>query len=129
MHIAAAKVESSARLDSALTATASSDQISSALGRMSDVDALASPGPARVAKVRLSGGHAAAVVFHERKNFVEILAPLEAGVEDGIAEVLVELHIPAESITWISDRIDRQHLCARVNELYSLATDPLGAPN
>ncbi|MEA2336759.1 MAG: hypothetical protein QOE82_766, partial [Thermoanaerobaculia bacterium] len=46
---------------------------------------LASPGPARVVTVELPSGHRASVVFHERKQLVEILAPLEAGVEAGLA--------------------------------------------
>jgi hypothetical protein len=115
MHTAAADVDKPARLDSVLTAAASIDQVTRALPQMDEVDPLASPGPARVARVRLSTGHPAAVVFHERKNFVEILVPLEAGVEKGLAEMLVRLHIPAEEITWTSDRIDREKLVAHLN--------------
>jgi hypothetical protein len=53
-------------------------------------------------------------VFHERKKFVEILAPLEDGVEAGIADVLRELNIPTTAITWTHDQIDRQALFAGV---------------
>ncbi|HXA20507.1 MAG TPA: hypothetical protein VN380_26240 [Thermoanaerobaculia bacterium] len=77
---------------------------------MEPVDVLASPGPALVATVKLSSGQRASVVFHERKQFVEILAPLEAGVEAGLASLLIELSISPEAITWTHGRIDRRVL-------------------
>jgi hypothetical protein len=81
---------------------------------MSPVDEFASPGPARLVDVELSNGHRASVVFHERKQLVEILAPLEVGVEAGLAGLLFELSIPPEALTWTHARIDLRVLLARV---------------
>ncbi|HEX9459491.1 MAG TPA: hypothetical protein VGA84_10125 [Thermoanaerobaculia bacterium] len=78
--------------------------------QMEPVDELESPGPALVAAVELSSGQRASVVFHERKQFVEILAPLEAGVEAGLASLLIELSIPPEAVTWTHGQIDRRAL-------------------
>jgi hypothetical protein len=77
---------------------------------MEPVDELASPGPARVVTVELSSGQRALVVFHERKQFMEILAPLEPGVEAGLAGLLIELSIPSEAVTWTHSRINRRTL-------------------
>jgi hypothetical protein len=63
--------------------------------------------------IALSTGHRATVVFHERKSFVEILAPLERGLEVGLADVLVELNIGPEAITWIHDQLDKDAIFAR----------------
>jgi hypothetical protein len=61
--------------------------------------------------MELSNGHRASVVFHERKELVEILArPLEAEVEAGLGGLLIELGFAPEAITWIHSRIDRQAL-------------------
>jgi hypothetical protein len=77
---------------------------------MESAGELASPGPARVITVELSSGHKASVVFHERKQMVEILAPLEAGVEAGLAGLLNELSIAPEAVTWMHRGIDRRAL-------------------
>ena len=113
MRIVAATNDKPVRLDTVVTATASSDQLAAVLTQMWEPNALASPGPARVAMVQLSSGHTASVVFHERKNFLEILAPIENGVENGLADVLRELSIPASAITWTHKHIDRELLDAR----------------
>jgi hypothetical protein len=49
-------------------------------------------------------------VFHERKQVVEVLAPLEAGVEVGLAGLLIELGISPEAATWTHDRLDQRAL-------------------
>jgi len=77
---------------------------------MEPVDELGSPGPARLVNVELSNGHRASVVFHERKQLVEILAPLEVGIEAGLAHLLIELSIPPEAVMWTHGRIDRRAL-------------------
>lgn len=110
MPIAAAKPDTTHRLETVLTLRASRDDIRELLPQMEPVGELASPGPALVATVELSSGQRASVVFHERKQFVEILAPLEEGVEAGLAGLLVELSIPPEAVTWTHSRIDRQVL-------------------
>jgi hypothetical protein len=51
-------------------------------------------------------------VFHERKQLVEILAPLEVGIEAGLAGLLFELNISPEALTWVHDRINRHALLA-----------------
>jgi len=93
-----------------MTFPASRDGLGELWPRMEPVDELASPGPARVVTVELSSGHRASLVFHERKQFVEILAPLEAGVEVGLAGLLIELGISPETVTWTHDRIDQRAL-------------------
>jgi hypothetical protein len=80
---------------------------------MEHADAFASPGPAQVVTVQLSTGQRASVVFHERKQFVEVLAPLEAGIEAGLADLLIELRISPEAVTWTHDRLDRRALVER----------------
>ena|SRR5258707_11257800 len=110
MPIVAAKPDTTSRTETVLTLRASRDDIRELWPQMEPVDVLASPGPALVATVKLSSGQRASVVFHERKQFLEILAPLEAGVEAGLAGLLIELSIPPEAITWTHDRIDRRAL-------------------
>jgi len=111
MHIVAANSEM-APLDPVLTARASSAN-AEVLGRLGYADVLSSPGPARIATVQLSTGQRATVVLHERKHLIEILAPLEAGLEAGIADVLADLDIPPEAVTWTHEIIDRHALFAR----------------
>jgi hypothetical protein len=77
---------------------------------MEPVDDLASPGPARSATVEMSSGHRASVVFHERKQLVEILATLEVGIEAGLRRLLIDLNIRPAAVTWTHDRIDRRAL-------------------
>jgi hypothetical protein len=61
----------------------------------------------------LSSGHRVSLVFHELKDFIEVLAVPTSGLERGLAELLVELKVPAEAITWTHARLDREAL---VNE-------------
>ncbi|HSY50369.1 MAG TPA: hypothetical protein VLC46_16270 [Thermoanaerobaculia bacterium] len=110
MPIAAAKPETIPRIETVLTLRASRDDIRELWPRMEPVDDLASPGPARLVNVELSNGHKASVVFHERKQLVEILAPLEVGIEAGLARLLIELSIAPDAITWAHGRINRQAL-------------------
>jgi hypothetical protein len=118
MPIAAAKLDTIPRLETVLTFRASRDEIGKLWPRMSPVDEFASPGPARVVSVELSNGPTASVVFHERKQLVEILAaPLEVGIEAGLAGLLFELSISPEALTWTHARIDLQVLLARVKVL------------
>ena len=110
MPFAAAKPDTTPRLETVLTLLASRDDIRALRPRMKPVGELASPGPALLATLELSSGQKASIVFHERKQFLEILAPLEAGVEAGLASLLVELAIRPEAVTWTHSRIDRQVL-------------------
>jgi hypothetical protein len=110
MPIVAAKPDTTPSLETVLTLRASRDDIRELWPRMEPVDELASPGPARVVTVELSSGQRALVVFHERKQFMEILAPLEPGVEAGLAGLLIELSIPSEAVTWTHSRINRRTL-------------------
>ncbi|MDP9192032.1 MAG: hypothetical protein M3P06_10075 [Acidobacteriota bacterium] len=74
---------------------------------MGEVDALSSPGPTRAMGVTLSNGVRASVVFHERKDIIEILAAPNASVEAGLAELLAVLKISPEAILWTHARIGR----------------------
>jgi hypothetical protein len=113
MHIVAAKRDTNLRLETAMTLRASRDDVRELWDRMEQVDELASPGPVRVVTVKLSSGHLASVVFHERKQLVEILTPLAPGVEAGLADLLVELDIAPDAVTWTHARIDRPTLFER----------------
>src|SRR5207253_11422710 len=93
MPIVAARFEKPAQLNSVVTATTSGEELSAVLPEMTKPNEFAAPGPVRVAAVQLSSGHAATVVFHERKQFLEILAPIESGIEKGLADALVELRV------------------------------------
>lgn len=114
MHIVAAAVDTPTPLESVLTANASREQLRRVLPRMQPVDDLAAPGPARVATIELSTGQRVSLVFHERKNFIEILTPTVAGIETGLADLLVELDIPVDAVTWTHDRIDLPAMLARL---------------
>lgn len=116
MPIAAAKLDTVPRLETVLTLRASRDDIHKLWPRMSPVDELASPGPAHLVNVEVSNGYRASVVFHERKDLVEILAPLEAGIETGLARLLFELNIQPEALTWTHDRINRRALLAMIKD-------------
>lgn len=115
MHIVAAAVDTP--LDTVLTANASREQLRHLLARMEPISALSAPGPARVLTVELSTGHQAALVFHERKNFIEILAPVASGMERGLAEILAELDIAPDAVTWTHERIDLQAVLARLTAI------------
>jgi hypothetical protein len=113
MHIVAVKPDTNPRLETAVTLRASREDVRELWARMEHVDELASPGPARVVTVKLSSGQTATIVFHERKQLVEILTPLEPGVEAGLADLLVELDIAPDAVTWTHARIDRPTLFER----------------
>lgn len=106
----AAKPDTPPCLETVLTVRASRDDIRALWPLMEPVGELASPGPALVATVELSSGQKASVVFHQRGHFLEILVPLEAGVEVGLAGLLIELGIRPEAVTWTHGRIDRRAL-------------------
>jgi hypothetical protein len=74
---------------------------------MEQAEELASPGPARTVEVQLSSGHRAVIVFHERYEFVELVAPIEPGVEAGLADLLAEIGVEPEAITWTHEHLDR----------------------
>lgn len=112
MHIATASDDATRPLESVLTARATRAQLHDLWPEMQRPDALASPGPTRVAHVHLSTGHRASVVFHETYDLLEVLAPLDGGVEEGLANLLAKLTIPAEAITWTHDRLDRRSIVA-----------------
>lgn len=79
---------------------------------MQSADVLASPGPARTTEVQLSSGHEASLVFHDRLDLLEILAPLDTGIEVGLADLLGQLHVVPDAITWTHDGIDRAAIVA-----------------
>jgi hypothetical protein len=110
MPIAAAKHDTIPCLETVLTLRASRDDVRELWPRMEPVDELASPGPARLINIELSNGHRASVVFHERKQFVEILAPLEVGIEADLAGLLIKLSMSPQAVTWTHARIDRRAL-------------------
>src|SRR4051812_6443112 len=114
MRIVAAKRDTTPRLEPAVTLRASRDDIRDLWPNMEHVDELASPGPVRVVTVKLSSGHTASVVFHERKQLLEILTPLEPGIEAGLADLLGELDIAPDAVTWTHTRIDRPTLFERI---------------
>jgi len=74
---------------------------------MGEVDALSSPGPTRSMNVVLSNGQRASVVFHERKDILEILATPNASVEAGLADLLAVLKISPEAILWTHANVGR----------------------
>ena len=110
MHTAAANDSVVPRLETVLTARASRDQLQSLWASMEQPDVLASHGPTRVINVMLSSGQRASVVFHESHDILELLAPLEANVGAGLADLLAELRIAPEAITWVHARIDHSAL-------------------
>jgi hypothetical protein len=110
MHTAVVSDSDTLRLETVLTARASREQLQSVWASMEQPDALSSPGPTRVINVALSSGQRASVVFHERHDILEILAPLETNVEAGLADALAELGIASDAITWTHARIDRAAL-------------------
>lgn len=114
MHTAAAsRSRTSPRVETVLTAQASRAQLRDVWAKMEEPDEYSSPGPARVLSVTLSSGHIASLVFHESKNSIEVLALLEPSVEAGLADLLADLTVPPEAITWTHERIDRRAIVAR----------------
>ena len=61
----------------------------------------------------MSTGQRATVVLHERKRLIEVLAPLEAGLEPGLSDLLVDLGVVPEAVTWTHDIINRDLLFSR----------------
>jgi hypothetical protein len=57
--------------------------------------------------VVLSNGQRASVVFHERKDILEILATPSASVEAGLADLLAVLKISPEAILWTYANVGR----------------------
>lgn len=114
MHIVAATRDTQSLLHSVLTANTSADQIRPVLTRMEPVGSLSAPGPARVATVELPSGRRVSLVFHERKDFIEILMPVTTGVESELADLLVELDIPADAVTWVHEELDQHAVLARL---------------
>lgn len=114
MHIVAAAVDTPTPLESVLTANASREQLRHVLPRMQPVDPFAAPGPARVATIELSTGQRVSLVFHERKSFIEILAPTVVRIEAGLADLLGELDISADAVTWTHERVDLPAVLARL---------------
>jgi hypothetical protein len=113
MHTAAtASPDSSARIETVLTARASRAQLDDRWAQMQQPDELSSPGPTRVISGPLSNGETATVVFHERQNSIEILAPMTANIEAALADLLVDLAVAPEAITWTHARIDRPAIIA-----------------
>ncbi len=108
MHTAAATDNApSQTVETVLTARATLAQLRSVWAEMGEVDALSSPGPTRVMDVTLSNGQRASVVFHERKDIIEILATPKASIESGLADLLAVLKIGPEAILWTHADVGR----------------------
>lgn len=112
MHIVSAANDVNRDRTSVLTADVSSDPLSLLASGVERPAALSAPGPARVVTVTLSSGHPATIVHHERKHFIEIVATPEAGCEAGLGELLSQLAISPQSVTWVHEKLDRQALFA-----------------
>jgi hypothetical protein len=109
MHTAAA-TDNNQTFETVLTARATLAQLQSVWAEMSEVDALSSPGPTRAMSVTLSNGQRASVVFHERKDIIEILATPNGSVETGLADLLAVLKISPEAILWTHANVGRRVL-------------------
>lgn len=105
MHTAAAT--DNTPFEPVLTARATLAQLQLVWVEMAEVDPLSSPGPTRAMNVVLSNGQRASVVFHERKDLIEILAVPTASVEAGLADLLAVLKIPPEAILWTHANVGR----------------------
>lgn len=114
MHIVAAAADLPVALESVLTANASGEQMKRVLTRMEPVGSLSAAGPVRAATIVFSTGDRGTLVFHERKSFIEILAPTAIAIEAALAEILVELDIPADAVTWTHDSVNLQSVLARL---------------
>lgn len=101
MRTVAMRDSDSPQLDTVLTARATAAHFREMWPEMEQPDDLAAPGPVRVVRVQLSSGHTAAVAFHERRDFLEMLAPVATGIEVGLADVLIDLAIAPDAITWV----------------------------
>lgn len=108
MHTAAATDNIPSRtFETVLTARATHAQLQNIWAEMGEVDALSSPGPTRAVDVTLSNGQRISLVFHERKDIIEILAAPSASVEAGLADLLAVLKISPEAILWTHAKIGR----------------------
>ena len=107
MHTAATASDNiTTPFETVLTARGTRAQLNGLGTEMERPDEFSSPGPTRVFSVKLSNGRPAAVVFHERKDLIEILAPLGPGIEAGIADLLSTLSIAPDTITWMHAGIE-----------------------
>jgi hypothetical protein len=114
MHIVAAAADVPMALESVLTAKASGEQMKHVFARMEPAGGLSAAGPVRTATIVFSTGDRGTLVFHERKNFIEILAPIVTGLEIALAEILGELDITADAVTWTHERLDLQAVLSRL---------------
>jgi hypothetical protein len=113
MHIAATAIDDSASpLETVLTASASRAQFRDLWTRTEQPDEYSSPGPVRTIALESSNGHSLTVVFHERKNSIEVLAAPHDGIESDLAELLHDLTVAPEAITWTHASVDRTSLFA-----------------
>ena len=92
-------------LESVLTAAMPPDVVTRLSNAMRDVDAFDAPGPAKIAALALDAGPMVALVYHELKELLEVLAPVDATTEAAIAEIVNVLRIPRESVEWVHDGI------------------------
>jgi hypothetical protein len=106
----AATAETSPQSESVLTASLSPDSLAEKLQFTPVADQFSTPGPARIATVRLNSGRDATVVVHDSENLIEILAAIEPGIESALAELIRRLRIPPESIDWVRTGISRPAL-------------------
>jgi RNA polymerase sigma factor (sigma-70 family) len=105
-----AQLKLEAPLESVLTAVMPPFVVENLSHALRDVDQFNSPGPAKMAALELEAGPTVAVVYHETKNLLEILAPLGESLEQSVAEVLTVLRIPRTSIEWVRKGLVIHHL-------------------
>jgi len=92
-------------LESVMTANMPRHVLASLAETMRDVDQYETPGPAKMAVLELDAGSTVVVVYHETKDLIEILAPLDHTLEDALAEIINVLRIPRTSIEWLREGI------------------------
>jgi hypothetical protein len=93
-------------LESVLTAIMPRHGIDRLSNAMRDVDQFETPGPAKMAVLKLDVGPMVVVAYHEMKNLIEVLAPIDHAVEDALAELVEVLRIPRTSIEWVREGIE-----------------------
>ena len=92
-------------LESVMTAVMPKHAFDSLSSSMREVDQFETPGPAKMAVLKLDAGPTVVVVCHELKDLIEVLAPIDRRVDQALAEVVTVLRIPRTSIEWVRDGV------------------------
>lgn len=95
-----------------LTATMPSYVVSAFSNALTDVNQYDTPGPAKIAVVETDAGPTVAIVYHEDRELLEILAPLDDRVLSGVTEVVTVLRIPPTAIEWVHPSLSADALLA-----------------